>query len=80
LSGVTDVFSQVLPGTAVCVNMLTGDTNGNKAVSASDVAQTKAQSGATATAANFREDVNVSGSISAGDVAQVKANSGHTLP
>jgi hypothetical protein len=80
LSNVTDSFSQVLPDTAVSVNMLIGDTNGNKAVSASDVAQTKAQSGATVTAANFREDINASGSVSASDVAQVKANAGHTLP
>ena len=60
--------------------MLIGDTNGNKAVSASDVAQTKGQSGATVTAANFRTDINANGSVSASDVAQVKANAGHTLP
>jgi hypothetical protein len=80
LSNVTDTSAQVLPDTAVSVNMLIGDTNGNKAVSASDVAQTKAQSGATVTAANFREDVNASGTVTASDVAQVKANAGHTLP
>ena len=80
LSNVTDTFSQVLPDTAVSMNMLIGDTNGNRAVSASDVAQTKGQSGSPVTAANFRTDVNVSGAISAADVAQVKANSGHSLP
>jgi uncharacterized delta-60 repeat protein len=80
LSNVTDTSAQVLPDTAVSVNMLIGDTNGNKAVSASDVAQTKAQSGATATTANFREDVNASGTVTASDVAQIKANAGHTLP
>ena len=76
----TDSFAQVLPDTAVSVNMLIGDTNGNKAVSASDVAQTKGQSGATVTAANFRTDINANGSVSASDGAQVKANAGHTLP
>jgi hypothetical protein len=64
----------------VSVNMLIGDTTGNKTVNAGDVAQTKGQSGQPVGAGNFRNDVNVSGSINAGDVAQVKANSGHTLP
>ena len=80
LSNVTDSFAQVLPDTAVSVNMLIGDTNGNKTVNAGDVAQTKGQSGQPVGAGNFRNDVNVSGSINAGDVAQVKANSGHSLP
>jgi hypothetical protein len=80
LSNVTDSFAQVLPDTAVSMNMLIGDTSGNKAVSAGDVAQTKGQSGQPVGAGNFRNDVNVSGSINAGDVAQVKANSGHSLP
>ena len=43
LSNVTDSSAQVLPDTAVSMNMLIGDTNGNKTVSASDVAQTKGQ-------------------------------------
>ena len=60
--------------------MLIGDTNGNKAVNASDVAQTKQQSGMSVTSANFRSDVNVSGSITASDIAQVKANTGHAVP
>jgi hypothetical protein len=80
LSGVTDIFSQILPDTPVSVNMLIGDTTGNKTVNAGDVAQTKGQSGVAVTAANFRNDINANGSISASDVAQVKANAGHTLP
>jgi hypothetical protein len=80
LSNVTDTSAQVLSSAAVSMNMLLGDTNGNKSVNAGDVAQTKGQSGATATAANFRTDTNVSGSISAADVGQVKANSGHSVP
>jgi uncharacterized delta-60 repeat protein len=80
LSNVTDIFSQVLPDTPVSVNMLIGDTTGNRTVNAGDVAQTKGQSGQPVGAGNFRNDVNVSGSTNAGDVAQVKANSGHTLP
>jgi hypothetical protein len=80
LSGVTDSFGQVLPDTPVSVNMLIGDTNGNKTVNASDIAQTKGQSGLPVTAANFRTDANASGAISAADIAQVKANAGHTVP
>ena len=80
LSNVTDSFAQVLPDTPVSVNMLIGDTNGNKTVNASDVAQTKGQSGLPVTAANFRTDVNANGAISASDIAQVKADAGHTLP
>ena len=79
LSGVTD-GAAVLPDTVVSVNMLIGDTNGNKSVSASDVAQTKAASGAAVTGANFRTDINANGTVSATDVGQVKANAGHTLP
>ncbi len=80
LSNVTDNLAQVLPDTPVSMNMLIGDTNGNKSVNAGDLAQTKAQSGVPVTGANFREDVNVSGTVSAGDTALVKANAGHTLP
>jgi hypothetical protein len=80
LSNVTDNNAQVLPDTPLSANMLIGDTNGNKTVNASDVAQAKGQSGLPVTAANFRSDVNASGTITASDIAQVKANAGHTLP
>jgi hypothetical protein len=62
------------------MSILIGDTNGNGTVNAGDVAQTKGQSGAAVTGANFRTDVNANGSVNAGDIALVKANSGHTLP
>ncbi|MEP6602258.1 MAG: S8 family serine peptidase [Nitrospirota bacterium] len=80
LNGVTDSSAQVLPDTPVSVNMLIGDTGGNKSVSASDLAQTKAQSGIPVTGANFREDVAVSGSIGASDIALVKSRSGFNVP
>ena len=64
---------------AVPMGVLLGDTNGNGSVSASDVGQTKAQSGQPVTAGNFRTDVNVSGSISASDIGLVKAQSGTSL-
>jgi serine protease AprX len=80
LSNVTDSFAQVLPDTAVSVNMLIGDTNGNKIVNASDIAQTKGQSGLPVTAANFRGDVTANGSITASDIALVKSHSGASVP
>ena len=80
LSSVTDIFAQVMPDTPVSVNILIGDTTGNKTVNASDVAQAKAQSGLPVTAANFREDINADGTITASDIGQVKADSGHTVP
>lgn len=80
LSGVTDEFGQVLPTTNVPMKMLSGDTNGNSSVNATDVGQTKAQSGNVTTAANFRSDVNANGSINASDVGLVKSRSGTSLP
>jgi hypothetical protein len=80
LSDVTDDAEQVLPDTAISMNILIGDTTGNKTVNASDIAQTKAQSGVPVTAANFRTDINVSGAITASDIAQIKANTGHSVP
>jgi hypothetical protein len=64
----------------VSMGILSGDTNGSGSVSASDVAQTKAQSGNVAGAGNFRTDVNSSGTVNASDVALVKSRSGTVLP
>ena len=91
LTGVTDVqritvtLLGVNDGTntndvAVRMGVLVGDTNGNGTVSSSDITQTKAQSGQTANASNFRADVNVSGGISSSDITLVKARSGGALP
>lgn len=41
------------------MSVLLVETNGNGVVNASDISQTKSQSGHVATAANFRTDVNV---------------------
>jgi N-acetylneuraminic acid mutarotase len=53
-----------------------GDTNASRTVSGADIAQTKAQTGQTVTAANFREDVTANCAITGADVAIVKAKSG----
>ena len=62
------------------MGVLLGDTSGNGTVNATDVSQTKLQSGQPVTSANFREDVNANGSINATDVSSVKLKSGTSLP
>ena len=79
-SGVTDINGNVLDPVSIPIGFLRGDTNGNRAVNASDIAQAKAQSGAPVTINNFRQDVNASGAINATDVSLVKANAGTALP
>jgi hypothetical protein len=76
LQGVVDEFGQMIADITVPMITLVGDTSGNGSVNASDVSQTKAQSGHAVTASNCREDVTVSGTINAGDVSLVKARSG----
>ena len=61
------------------MGILIGDTNGNRAVNAADVAQTKGRLGQAVNGTNFRSDVNANGSINAGDVANTKQNSGTSL-
>ncbi|MEP6602263.1 MAG: dockerin type I domain-containing protein, partial [Nitrospirota bacterium] len=80
LSGVTDAVAQVFPDTAVTIGFLVGDTTGNGTVNASDIGQTKGQSGAAVTSANFRTDVTANGAISASDIGLVKSRSGASLP
>ena len=80
MSNVIDAFSQMLPDTAVSASFLLSDTTANATVTASDVAQTKAQSGVAVSAANFREDVNANGAVNASDVGLVKSSVGTMLP
>ncbi len=78
LTGVTDGTGSgdvIIP-----MGVLAGDTNGSGGVTASDIGQTKSQSGQTAHATNFRTDVNASGSITASDIGLVKSRSGSSLP
>jgi hypothetical protein len=62
------------------MSVLLGDTTSNGAVNASDISQTKSQSGNVVTSANFRTDVTVNGAINSSDVALVKSKSGTALP
>ena len=78
LSGVSD--GMAMGDVIIPMGILIGDTSGNDSVNASDVSQTKAQSGAAVTGSNFREDVTANGAINAGDVSSVKSHSGTSLP
>ena len=55
--------------------VLVGDTSANGSVNATDVTQTKTESGHSITASNFREDVSVNGVLNSTDVGIVKAAS-----
>jgi hypothetical protein len=80
LTNVTDTFAQTLPDTAVNMNVLFGDTTGNKTVNASDVTQTKTGPGAVVDANNYREDVTANGDINSSDIIAIKAASGDSVP
>jgi hypothetical protein len=79
-TNLTAVGGGVLPSASLTLGFLVGDTNGNGAVNASDVGQTKSQSGQNTTGSNFRNDVNVNGVINAADISLVKSRSGNALP
>ena len=64
----------------ISMGVLVGDVNGNAAVNATDVAQTKSQVGQPVGGLNFREDVNANGLINSADVALVKSKVGTALP
>ncbi|MEO5722014.1 MAG: dockerin type I domain-containing protein [Chthoniobacterales bacterium] len=78
LFGVTDGVGY--GNVVVPLSRVLGDVTGNGAVSATDVAATKANAGQTADAANFRSDVNASGTINSSDLGIVKLNTGTGLP
>ena len=80
LTAVTSSSGQVLPETALSVNMLTGDVTGDKTVDSSDATLTRGQIGMPVTSANFREDVNVTGTITTAGSKLVKSLIGNTLP
>jgi hypothetical protein len=64
----------------VTMGALLGDTTANGMVNATDVGETKANSGQAANGANFRTDVSGNGVINSTDVATVKLQSGTAFP
>ncbi len=63
----------------VPINVVVGDVTGDTHVNASDVIQTKANSGLAVSNTNFRVDVNNSGQINSADISLVKSKSGTSL-
>jgi hypothetical protein len=57
---------------------LLGDVNGSGVVNASDVSQTKAQSGQPLSASISEQTLNASGAVNATDIGMVRAHSGMT--
>jgi Zn-dependent metalloprotease len=80
LGGVSD--GTTTGSVSVRMGALYGDTNANGIVNASDVSQTKAQSGQPLSLSNFRTDVNTTGGTTATDISIVKsqAQTGMQLP
>ena len=92
LTGVTDqqrltitatnvtAVSGVLNSVNFGMGFLVGDTTRNGLVNASDVSQTKLQSGAILSQSNCPNDVTINGAINGTDVSLVKLRSGTALP
>ena len=64
----------------VTMGVLIADSNGNRSVNATDVAQTQSRIGQSLNGLNFRSDINANGSINASDVSLVKLRVGTALP
>ena len=66
--------------TVIPMSVLVGDTNGNRAVNASDAAIAKSEIGQPIDAMTFRADVNANGVINSADVGLIKSNIGNGVP
>ncbi len=76
LTNVNDSAGNSSATVSAAMSVLIGDVNANGSVNASDIAQTKINSGSTVAGTNFRSDANANGSINASDVSLVKSHSG----
>ena len=76
LTNVNDNAGNSSSSISVPMAVLVADVNSNGTVNASDISQTKINSGALVDGTTFRSDVNANGSINASDVALVKSHSG----
>ncbi|HZR79147.1 MAG TPA: PKD domain-containing protein [Chthoniobacterales bacterium] len=65
---------------SVSMGVLVGDINADHFVDASDIGETKSQSGHAVTTSNYREDLNTDGFIDSSDIGLVKSKSGNSLP
>ena len=62
------------------VGFLLGDVTADGNVNASDITETKSQTGHAVSSSNFRDDLNANGEINSSDVALAKFKSGTGLP
>src|ERR1041385_7239454 len=79
-TNLTSASGGMLPSASLTIGFLIGDTTRNRAVNASDIGQTKSQSGIVLSQANCANDVNLSGDLNAPDISLVKSRSGTALP
>ena len=78
LTGVND--GTITSDVVIPIDMLVGDTNGDRFVNSGDAVQTRSRSGQAADANNFRSDVNTDGFLNSGDTTAVRSRSGTALP
>ena len=64
---------------AVRSRFLLGDSNGDSTVNSGDALQTKARSGAAASATTFRSDYNLDGTVNSGDATVTRSRSGTSV-
>ncbi len=64
----------------VPMDLLQGDTTGDRAVNSADIGLTKSKSGQSVAADNFKNDVNHDGSLNSADIGFVKSKSGTAIP
>ena len=62
------------------LGFLTGDVNGSRSVTSSDILAAKGRSGLTFGTTNWPYDVNLTGTLDSSDVTAVKANAGLSIP
>ncbi len=79
-TNLTGVNGGVLPSANITMGFLVGDTTMNGLVNASDIGQTKSQSGVILSQSNCPNDVTINGEINATDISLVKSRSGTALP
>ncbi len=79
LQGVRGLGKASLASVEARMDVVIGDANGSRSVTASDIGLVKANVGASVDATNFRADVTSNGGINSSDVSAVKARSGGSL-
>jgi hypothetical protein len=79
LNGVQDAAGTILNNFIGRMDVLLGDTSGNRLVNSTDISQVQAQSGKAVGSSNFRTDVTANGLINSTDISTVQSKSGTGL-